>query len=47
LVSIEPSFGGLIGSGGKYVPFSQGYSQWQKTFIAFSQTKSVSVIILR
>jgi len=45
LISIKPSFGGI--NGGQYVSFSQEYSQWRETFIAFSQTKAVSIIILR
>jgi len=47
LISIKPSSAGIAINGGQYVSFSQEYSQWRETFIAFSQTKAVSIIILR
>lgn len=47
IISIDTSFAGLSLSGGKQVSFTQTRSQWHEDFIAFSQTKALSIVILR
>jgi len=47
LISVDPSFVGISVSGDKPLSFSQARTCWHKDFIGFSQTKAVSIVILR
>jgi hypothetical protein len=47
VIAVDPSFAGVSISGGKSVSFSQARAFWHNGFIGFSQTKAVSIVILR
>lgn len=47
LVTIDPSYSGSSTHGGKSVRFSQNADIWKSPWFAFSQTKALSVVILR
>jgi ribosomal protein S4 len=47
LVTIDPSYSGSHTHGGKSVRFMQKPNVWKFPWLAFSQTKALSVVILR
>ena len=47
LVSVDPSLAGCTLKGGKFSPYKQSRNSWRADYFAFSQTKALSVVILR